>query len=366
MPTRTEAWRIIAGTLRPWLVFAIVLGGLSLNPRFIHTFWTADNLPNILQQAATNIIIATGMTFVILTGGIDLSSGSVLALCGVTLGLTVTKGPPTFLIGAMTIPIAATAAALSLRWSGSKSLSAMVAAASSSAAFLAIRALTDGGIRLEGALVAALAVGCACGLMNGLIVSFGRVPSFIVTLGMLTAARGLTVYSTGGNSVSGLPQRLSTLGEGWPLVIVALFVVIAGSIILSRTRAGRYMRAIGGSEEASRLTGVDVATYKTFAYVTSGLTASIAAIVLTAKFGVAQTNAAMGAELNGIAAVVIGGTSLSGGQASVVGSLAGALTIAVLNAGLVIVGVEGTLQDVVIGAVIVVTVMIDQYRKRCG
>src|SRR5205085_5208509 len=137
-------------------------------------------------------------------------------------------------------------------------------------------------------------------------------------------------------------------------------------LILNKTRAGRYMRAIGGNEESSRLSGVDVSAYKTMAYLLSGLTAAIAAIVLTAKFQVASTNAATGAELNGIAAVVIGGTSLSGGRGTVVGSLVGALTIAILSAGLVIVGVEGTLQNVVIGAVIVVTVMIDQYRRGAG
>jgi ribose/xylose/arabinose/galactoside ABC-type transport system permease subunit len=140
-------------------------------------------------------------------------------------------------------------------------------------------------------------------------------------------------------------------------------VVLIGSLILNKTRAGRYMRAIGGNEESARLSGVQVSAYKTLAYVISGITAAIAAIVLTAKFGVASTNAATGAELNGIAAVVIGGTSLSGGKGTVVGSLVGALTIAVLSAGLVIVGVKGTLQDVVIGGVIVLTVMIDQYRK---
>ncbi len=180
---------------------------------------------------------------------------------------------------------------------------------------------------------------------------------------MLTAARGLTVYATDGNSVSGLPPRLSTLGEGVPLLCIALMVGLLGSLILTKTRAGRYMRAIGGNEESARLSGVPISTYKTLAYVISGITAAIAAIVLTAKFGVASTNAATGAELNGIAAVVIGGTSLSGGKGTVIGSLVGALTIAVLSAGLVIVGVKGTLQDVVIGGVIVLTVMIDQYRK---
>jgi ribose/xylose/arabinose/galactoside ABC-type transport system permease subunit len=232
------------------------------------------------------------------------------------------------------------------------------------AAALGLQRATTGGIRLEGALVAALAVGGACGLLNGLVITLGRVPPFIVTLGMLTAARGLTVYATNGNSVSGLPPRLGGLGEGVPLVAIALAVVLLGALLLARTRAGRYIQSIGGNEEAARLAGVNVTGYKTLAYVLSGLTAAIAAIVLTAKFRLADTGAGTNAELNAIAAVVIGGTSLSGGRGSVVGSLIGALTIAVLNAGLVLVGVRDTLQGVVIGAVIVVTVMIDQVRRK--
>jgi ribose/xylose/arabinose/galactoside ABC-type transport system permease subunit len=221
-----------------------------------------------------------------------------------------------------------------------------------------------GGIRLEGALAATLLLGLACGLINGLTVSMGRVPPFVVTLGMLTAARGLTVYATDGNSVSGLPPRLGALGQGLPLVLIALAVVAAASLFQSRTRAGRMIGAVGANEEAARLSGVSVALYKTLAYVLSGIAAAIAAIVLTAKFLLADTGAGMGAELNAIAAVVIGGTSLSGGRGSVVGSLVGALTIAVLNAGLVLVGVKDTLQGVIIGAVIVLAVLVDQVYKR--
>jgi len=137
---------------------------------------------------------------------------------------------------------------------------------------------------------------------------------------------------------------------------------VAGAILQTRTRAGRYLQAIGANEEAARLTGVNVPLYKTLAYVLSGVATCCAAIVLTAKFQLADTGAGMGAELNAIAAVVIGGTSLSGGRGSVLGSLVGALTIAVLNSGLVLVGVRDTLQGVIIGAVIVLAVMADQAR----
>ncbi len=385
----------LARTLRPWLLLALVCGGFSLHPDFARTFWTREYLPNLLQQAATNVILATGLTFVILTGGIDLSVGSVMALCGVALGLTVTEGPPPFLALLMAVPFGAIAATLvgrvaSCRWKvegygpqGEGGLAGeragrrgwvrpevVTGAASSLAAVVAtalggflILQLTRGGIRLEGAILAALAVGLGCGLINGAVVSFGKVPSFVVTLGMLTAARGLTVYATDGNSVSGLPARLGSLGQGAPLVLIALVVVVLAAVLQARTRPGRMVQAIGANEEAARLSGVNILGYKTLAYLLSGLGAGIAAVVLTAKFQVADTGAGMGAELNAIAAVVLGGTSLSGGRGSIVGSLVGALTIAVLNAGLVLVGVQDTLQGVVVGIVIVLAVMVDRLRK---
>jgi ribose/xylose/arabinose/galactoside ABC-type transport system permease subunit len=371
----TQRWTAcLAGTLRPWLGLTLVCGIFSLHPAFLHTFWTRDYLPNILQQAATNIIVAVGMTFVILTGGIDLSVGSVMALCGVGLGLAVQGGAPMFLQFTMALPVGVGAGWGTYRLqsrvdprarSGSSVLlPAVVGVGATWATAWALHRGMAGGIRLEGALLAALAVGGACGLLNGLVITLGRVPPFVVTLGMLTAARGLTVYATNGNSVSGLPPRLGVLGEGVPLVAIAAATVVLGALLLGRTRAGRYVRAIGGNEEAARLAGVNVTAYTTLAYVLAGLTAALAAIVLTAKFRLADTGAGTNAELNAIAAVVIGGTSLSGGQGSVVGSLIGALTIAVLNAGLVLVGVRDTLQGVVIGAVIVITVMIDQVRRR--
>jgi len=356
---------MLTGALRPWLSLAVVCAGFSLNSTFRATFWTSDFLQTVLQQASTNIILAVGMTFVILTGGIDLSVGSVLALCGITLGLTVKTGPPPFLAWAMAIPVGALAsigAAKLLR--ASAVTCAAIALITIAAGGAIVHHATRGGIQLEGAIIAALAVGCACGLVNGLATTIGRVPPFVVTLGMFTAARGLAVYATDGNSVSGLPPRLGTLGQGSVMLLIAFAVVLIGALFLSRTRAGRYIYAIGGNEEASRLTGVDVAAYKTLAYAVSGVCAAVAAVVLTAKFQVADTGAATGAELNAIAAVVIGGTRLSGGHGSVLGTLVGALTIAVLNAGLVLAGVRDTLQGVVIGGVIVLAVMLDQVHRR--
>jgi ribose/xylose/arabinose/galactoside ABC-type transport system permease subunit len=357
-----------ASALRPWLGLALVCAGFSLHPQFLRTFWTREYLPNVLQQSATNIILAVGMTFVILTGGIDLSVGSVMALCGVALGMTVKAGPPPFLACAMALPVGVLAAVLTARALSRRGATGQIA---SGAVALLVTGLggmvgwqaTRGGVRLEGALIATLMVGVACGLLNGLLVTLGRVPPFVVTLGMMTAARGLTVYATDGNSVSGLPPRLGALGVGVPLMAITLAVVAFSAVLLLRTSAGRYLLSIGGNEEAARLSGVKVTVYKTLAYLLSGVASAIAAIVLTAKFQLADTGAGMGAELNAIAAVVIGGTSLSGGRGSVIGTLIGALTIQVLNAGLVIIGVKDTLQLVVIGAVIVVTVMMDQYGK---
>lgn len=359
--------RRVSGALRPWLVLGIVLIGFSMHPAFRQTFWTRAYLPNILQQSATNIIVAVGMTFVIMTSGIDLSVGSVMALCGVALGLSVTSGPPPFLAYLMALPFGVAAAILVIRIPAvARCRSGVVAGVVAALVTFAVgEAVLKGaalGIRLEGAILIALLVGGSCGLINGLAITKGNVPPFVATLGMLTAARGLTVYATDGNSVSGLPARLGVLGEGLPLVLIALLVVVAGWVVLTRTAPGRYIQAIGGNEEACRLTGVRVDLYKALAYVLSGLAAAVAAIVLTAKFHLADTGAGAGAELNAIAAVVIGGTSLSGGKGSVIGSLVGALTIAVLNAGLVLVGVRDTLQGVVIGSVIVLTVMLDQYR----
>ncbi|MGC8667303.1 MAG: ABC transporter permease [Chthonomonadales bacterium] len=349
--------------LRPWLGLILVCGGFSLHPGFLHTFWSVDYLPTILQQAATNIILAVGMTFVILTAGIDLSVGSVVALCGVTLGLTVKGGGPAFLGLLEAVPLGVAAAVAGYRFLRIHGAWIAGLGVTVGAGMLIYR-MAAGGVRLEWAIVAALAVGLGCGLLNGLVVTMGRVPPFITTLGMLTAARGLTVFATDGNSVSGLPPRLGYLGEGMPLVAVALSVVVSGAVLLNRTRAGRYMLAIGANEEASRLSGVPVAWYKVLAYALCGVCAAIAGVVLTAKFQLADTGAGTGAELNAIAAVVLGGTSLSGGQGTVVGSLIGALTIAVLNSGLVLVGVKDTLQGVVIGAVIVLTVVVDQYSRR--
>ncbi|HEY3415002.1 MAG TPA: ABC transporter permease [Armatimonadota bacterium] len=359
--------RSFAGALRPWLMLALVCAVFSVHPGFRGTFWRESYLPNILQQSARNIVLAVGMSFVIITGGIDLSVGSVLALSGAGLALAMNGPLPLWLTSVVALPIALLAAwrAYSRARTRSKqtALSATVfLVAEAGLTFVLSRGLA-GGVKMEGAIAIALLIGLACGMANGLMVSVGRIPAFVMTLGMMSAARGLTLYATDSSSVPARVQRFLALGQGAPLITITLVVVIAAAVLLARTRAGRYVMSIGGSEQATRLSGVDVAAYKTMAYALSGLGAGIGAVLVTAKFGTANTGAGTGAELDAIAAVVIGGTSLSGGQGSIVGALVGALTITVIEAGLVLCGVRDTLQAVILGGVIVLTVLIDQVRK---
>jgi len=371
-PPRRGNW--IRAILRPWLILLLVCGLFSLHPVFRTTFWTRDYLPDVVQQSGRNIVLAVGMSFVVMTGGIDLSVGAVLALAGVGLAMALSGTPavPSWLAFAAAFPLAFLAAGLVRRTPVMRLAAAPFALSAgifivleAGIGFALVQAL-KGGLRVEGAIGFALLIGVGCGLLNGLVVSVGRVPPFVATLGMMSAARGLTLYATNSRSVAADFPRLRLLGEGLPLILIALAVVAAGSLLLNRFRTGRYVLAIGGNEQAARLTGVSVETYKTLAYVLSGLGAALGAVLVVAKFGTANTGAGTGAELDAIAAVVIGGTSLSGGQGSILNALVGALTITVITSGLVLVGIEVNLQQVILGSIIVLTVFIDQLRKRQG
>lgn len=360
----------VGGVLRPFLALTVVCIAFSLNAKFRSTFWTQDYLPNVMQQSARNIVLAVGMSFVILAGGIDLSVGALLALSGVGLAMGLAGTLPLWMAFVAALPVAA--GITSLTTSRFKGFSPIVQRYVPLALFLflelAIGVLVSkaiaGGVKVEGAIILALLIGAAGGLVNGSVIAHGRVPAFVMTLGMLSAARGLTLYATDGNSVSASVPRFMALGQGTPLVVIVLVVVVAGAILLAKTKPGRYILSIGGNETAARLTGVPVAKIKTLAYVLSGTCAAIGAVLVAAKFGTADTNAGMGAELDAIAAVVIGGTSLSGGQGSIIGALVGALTITIIEAGLVLVGIKDTLQPVILGTVIVLTVYLDQMRRR--
>jgi ribose transport system permease protein len=283
------------GTLIGLFVLCAVLWALT--PHFL----TVSNLLNVAQQTSINAIVAVGMTFVILSGGIDLSVGSIVALSGVVLGTLLHDGQP-----------------------------------------------------LAVATIAALAIGIACGLVNGALVSWGGLPPFIVTLGTMSIARGAALLFTEGRPVSGFDEGFRSLATGSAgfvpaPVVVTIAVYGIAHLVLSRTTFGRYVYAIGGNEEATRL---------------SGLTSAIAAIILTARLNSAQPIAGMMYELDAIAATVIGGTSLMGGEGSLGGTLVGALIMGVLRNGLNLLGVSSFLQQIVIGAVIVGAVLVDTVLKR--
>ena len=298
------------GTVIGLLALCAVLWALT--PHFL----TVSNLLNIAQQTSINAIVAAGMTFVILSGGIDLSVGSIVALSGVALG-----------------------------------------------------AMLQGGQSPLIAIPGAIAAGSACGLLNGLLVSIGGLPPFIATLGMMSVARGTALVFTEGRPVSGFDEGFRWLATGTAgfvpaPVIVMLIVYAVAHVALTRTTFGRYVYAIGGNEEATRLSGVAVRFHKTAIYGVSGALSAVAAIVLTARLNSAQPIAGMMYELDAIAATVIGGTSLTGGSGSLIGTLVGALIMGVLRNGLNLLGVSSFLQQIVIGGVIVGAVLVDTLLKR--
>ncbi|MGH7573197.1 MAG: ABC transporter permease [Gemmatimonadota bacterium] len=279
-------------------------------------FLTVSNLLNVVEQSAIIGIIAVGMTFVILTAGIDLSVGSIVALSGVALGVTFRAGLP--------VPLAAGAG---------------------------------------------LAVGLACGLTNGVLITIGRLPPFIATLGMMSVARGGALMLSDGRSISGYPEGFRSIATGSVLglplpVLVMLATYAAAHFVLTRTPLGRYTYAIGGNEEAAELSGINVRAYKTAVYGIAGLLSAVTALLLVARLDSAQPIAGIMYELDAIAAVVIGGTSLMGGSGSVIGTLIGALIMGVLRNGLNLLGVSSYLQQVAIGTVIIVAVLVDMALRR--
>jgi len=296
------------------LLGLIGLGALLtiLTPHFL----TVSNLLNITEQTTINALIAVGMTFVILSGGIDLSVGSIVALSGVVLGSAL-----------------------------------------------------HGGMAVPAAILLSLATGALCGLANGLLIARGGLPPFIATLGLMSIARGAALLFTDGRPVSGFDAGFRTISTGRPFaipapVILMAMVYVVAHFILTRTTFGRYVYAIGGNEEATRLSGVRVGLHKTLIYVLSGITSAIAAGTLTARLNSAQPIAGIMYELDAIAATVIGGTSLLGGSGTLVGTLIGALIMGVLRNGLNLLGISSFLQQVVIGGVIIAAVLVDSLLNR--
>ena len=289
-------------------------------------FMTTDNFWNVLRQISVNVCISVGMTLVILTAGIDLSVGSVLALCGaITAGL---------LKHGISIP--------------------------SANLFI--------GFTVFGAVIMGLVAGGAMGFVNGYAVTRFKVPSFVATLAMLTMARGFTMLWTKGHPITGLGDAFGFLGTGWFLGIpmpvwVSGLVVIAAVILTSKTRFGRYVYAIGGNESAARLSGIPINKIKIWVYALAGMLAAVGGLLVTARLDSAQPNAGMSYELDAIAAVVIGGTSLAGGRGTILGTVLGAMIIGVLNNGLVLLDVSPFWQQVIKGVVILLAVIIDKSNR---
>lgn len=286
-------------------------------------FFTAANAVNVLRQVAVNICIATGMTLIVLTAGIDLSVGSVLALCGaITAGL---------LKNGIQIP----------------------------QADLFI------GFTILGAILAAIIVGALLGYFNGFVITRFKVPPFVATLAMLTIARGFTMLYTEGHPISNLGEDFAYIGAGSLLGIpvpvwIAVLVVLLAVFITKKTKLGRYIYAIGGNEIAAKLSGIRINRVKLMVYGLGGALAAIGGVIVTSRLDSAQPNAGISYELDAIAAVVIGGTSLNGGRGTVWGTVIGAVIIGVLNNGLVLLNVSPFWQQVVKGCVILLAVIIDK------
>ena len=299
------------------MILLVMVVFLSL---YTDTFLTSTNIFNILRAFSWIAISAFGQCLVIITTGVDLSVGSVMGLSGLASAMLLVRGVP--------VPLA---------------------------------------------VVGGLAAGFVVGMANGLMITKGKLPPFIATLGTLLMARGLCNGLTGGWPVRDLPQSFRTLGQhdipignvGVPLpLIFVLILAVVTSLFLSRTTWGYRIYAVGGNEEATRLSGISTDKIKIMVYTLCGLLTAVGGVLMTARLGVAAPLAGWGYELDVIAAAVVGGTSFSGGEGTILGVLVGAAIMQVLRTGLVLVGVSAYWLQAVQGFVIVTAIMLDQLRKR--
>jgi len=299
---------------------ALLLICIALSIAKPESFPHADNLLNVLTQVTPIAVVAAGMTLVIISGGIDLSVGSVLSFSACAGGyLAVTLGMNVWI-----------------------------------------------------AMLGSLLVGLAFGTLNGLMVTKVGLPPFIATLGTMGMARGLAFRITGGGTIYNLDKPFLYLGServGGVLpaaILVFIFVYITGHLLLTQTRIGRYTYAIGGSEDASRLSGVPVGRTKIFVYAATGLLSAVAGVIMAGRVSAIAPQVGDGFELDVIAAAVIGGASLSGGQGRLVGSVIGALIMGVVRNGLNLMLIDSNWQRVVIGSIIILAATIDVLQKRGG
>ena len=317
-------------------VIALLLLGLYLQSATPY-FWTESNMINVARRTSVLVIFAVGQTFVILTGGIDLSVGATAALAGSVSAVTMTQQVNVF-------------------------------------------GIKFGPVGFVEGLAIALTVGAGAGLLNGLLITRGRIPDFIATLGTLEAFRGMALLTTGGLPVPSyysnapkarnyLPSEIVALGRNdWLGIPVAAWIAIAVTIlswfILKYTAFGRSTFAVGGNREAARVSGINVERCKIGVYVVSAVLAALAGVVLMGRLNSANALMASEENLNSIASVVIGGTNLFGGEGGVFGSIIGALTIGVIGNGLNLLNVTDFYQRIIQGSIIVVVVIFDQWRRR--
>lgn len=302
------------GIIIALLVLCLIL---SINPITKGSFLTLKNVFNVLRQISSNLFLACGMTMVIILGGIDLSVGSVIALSGC----------------------------------------------------IAAGAVSRYQMPLAMAIVIGILVGLIIGMFNGLVISKTTIPAFIVTLATMNIAKGLAYVYTGGSPVRVVTKEWQFLGAGYigivpTPVILLIIVLIITALIMNRTKMGRYIYAVGGNALAAKYSGINVAKVKFFVHSFSGIMAGLAGVVLASRMYSGQPTAGEGAEMDAIAAVVVGGTSMSGGFGKIGGTIIGGLIIGVLNNGLNLLNVNSFWQYVVKGAVILLAVFIDYIKNR--
>lgn len=297
---RVPQWKILLAFILMVIAFCCTADG----------FMTGGNLVNVLRQSSTEMIVAMGMTFVLLIGGIDLSVGKVAMLAG-----TITA---TMLVRGTSIAVA---------------------------------------------ILAGMLAGAICGFVNGVVVAKLNIPPFITTLAMMNVAEGIALLYCGGKQISGLPDGFKVIGRGYLLGIpvavwIMLVVIIVWAILMNKTTYGKRMVAIGGNQDVARLSGISVNKIKISVYVISGLMAALTGIIYTARFASSQPTLGDGLEMNAIAAAVLGGTSLSGGRGSVLGTVIGTFFLMTMSNGLNLLGVTSFWQMIIKGALIVVSVIL--------
>jgi ribose transport system permease protein len=298
------------------IAFIVLFGFLALNPLTTHAFLTSHNMFNVLRQISTNMYLACAMTMVIILGGIDLSVGSIIAFSGCVAAACVARH-------AMPIPAA---------------------------------------------LVMGILVGMLFGMFNGFIIAKTTIPAFIVTLATMNIARGFAYVYTGGSPVRVVSKAWQFIGAGYigifpvPVLIMVVVLIITG-LLMNNTRLGRHIYAVGGNVQAAAFSGISVSSIKFWIYTYSGLMAGIAGVVLASRMYSGQPTAGNGAEMDAIAAVVVGGTSMAGGSGKIGGTIIGALIIGFLNNGLNLMNVNSFWQYVVKGVVILLAVFLDFVRN---